>query len=78
MSPPDYVQMKHQNKQFDRKIKPELIKAGFTLNKTKNGYKITKENAIYFIHPSGGSKCFKRLKRILRNTFNYNLMARTC
>jgi len=70
--------MKHQNKKFERKIKPELIQAGFTLSKTKKGYKIQKDHHVYFIHHRGGPKCLKPLERILRNTFKYQLIANVC
>ena len=64
--------MKHYNKKFDKRIKPQLIKDGFILTRTKNGYKITKDDIIYFIH-TGGSKCLKRLKRILVKKYGYSL-----
>ena len=71
---------KHDNKKFKRCIKGELIKAGFIITKTKMGHKLLKninnKPKVYFIHETGGSKCFKRLKRILRRDFNYNLKAK--
>ena len=71
---------RHYNHYFKRKVKGELVKAGFRLQQTKHGYKIEKEHdgkqQMLHIHHRGGSKCLKRLKRELRNLFAYQLQAK--
>ena len=45
-------------------LKGELIKAGFIVTKTKMGHKLVKQidnkPKVYFIHETGGSRCFKK------------------